>query len=752
MHDSSFLAPIQLLTCGNHLGQDLGLSLFVLLGTLIFSGIKVREDTQEPSDAIALETAKRLTRQLENLPMAVIEWDRHFRVCRWSTTAEKIFGWQADEVLGLHPDEWQFVFAEDQAAIQQAIAQLMNGKQSHTLSQNRNYTKQGSVIHCQWYNSALLDESGNFLSVLSFILDVTERQQAETELRQSKEQLEIILHGVADGITVQDTKGLLYANDAAARLVGYPSVEAFLETSLSELMQKFVVLDERGQPFPLTQLPGRLALQGQQTEELLLQYRLVATGEERWSLVKATPVFNEQGQVQFVINIFHDITERKQAEDSQRFLAEASALLATSLDYQITLENLAKLAVPRLADWCAVDMVDEAQTIRRLAVVHVDPSKVQWAQELQDRYPPNPEDLHGVAKVLRTGESEWYPEIPDALLVTGAQDEEHLAILRNFGFSSAMVVPLKARGRTLGAITFVFAESGRRYREADVRLAEDLTRRAALAVDNARLFEAVQQELTERKRVEEALRTRAAELAHLSKVLTQTNTVLEKRNQELDQFAYIVSHDLKAPLRAIDNLSHWIEEDLQDHLNGDTQRQMSLLRGRVQRMDALINGLLQYSRVGRLKSDLEVVDVNALLADVVDSIAPPASFAIAIAPEMPILLTERLPLEQVFTNLLSNAIKHHNQPDGQIQISVQEQAEFYEFAVSDNGPGIAPEDHERVFGIFQTLKARDQAENTGVGLAIVKKILEDKGGTIRLDSQEGQGATFYFTWQKNSVI
>ena len=261
---------------------------------------------------------------------------------------------------------------------------------------------------------------------------------------------------------------------------------------------------------------------------------------------------------------------------------------------------------------------------------------------------------------------------------------------------------------------------------------------------------AIIRDITDFQETEAKLQSRADMLSQLTANLGQANAALENRNQELEQFAYVTSHDLKAPLRAIANLSEWIEEDLAGQLPEENQQQMRLLRGRVHRMEALINGLLEYSRVGRTQTTTEQIDVADLLADVIDSLDPPDSFTVHVAPTMPTLMTKRMPLRQVFANLISNGIKHHDRDDGQIQISVQDQGDWVEFAVADDGPGIDPEYHHKIFAIFQTLQARDTRENTGVGLAIVKKTVETEGGSIRVDSAEGAGATFYFTWPKQA--
>ncbi len=255
-------------------------------------------------------------------------------------------------------------------------------------------------------------------------------------------------------------------------------------------------------------------------------------------------------------------------------------------------------------------------------------------------------------------------------------------------------------------------------------------------------------DITEQQQATAQLQARAEELTQLNATLASTNTELYLRNQELDQFAYVASHDLKAPLRAIASLSEWVEEDLAERLPEENKRQIHLLRNRVKRMEGLLNGLLQYSRIGRTQIPLETVDVGALLEEIIDTLAPPPTFTIEIGLNMPIIKTRRLSLRQVLANLLENAHKHHPRPDGNVKVSVTDQGRWYEFVIQDDGDGIDPHYHDKIFTIFQTLQARDTQENTGIGLAIIKKILEIEGGSIRVESREGEGAAFRFTWLK----
>jgi PAS domain S-box-containing protein len=262
---------------------------------------------------------------------------------------------------------------------------------------------------------------------------------------------------------------------------------------------------------------------------------------------------------------------------------------------------------------------------------------------------------------------------------------------------------------------------------------------------------AIIRDISDRLQTAAKLKARADELAHLNTALIATNQSLAERNRELDQFAYVASHDLKAPLRAIASLSEWIEEDLAAQLPSENQAQMHLLRGRVNRLEGLLDGLLEYSRVGRTPATFVTVNVATLLAEVITILAPPPTFRVEIAPNMPTFITRKLLLKQVFTHLIDNAIRHHPTETGCVKVSVQDQGDRYEFAIADNGEGIDPQFQAKIYTIFQTLKARDVQENTGAGLAIVKKIVELEGGVISLESAIGAGAIFRFTWLKNPI-
>jgi signal transduction histidine kinase len=232
--------------------------------------------------------------------------------------------------------------------------------------------------------------------------------------------------------------------------------------------------------------------------------------------------------------------------------------------------------------------------------------------------------------------------------------------------------------------------------------------------------------------------------------LTSAYQRIEAVNKELEEFAYVASHDLKAPLRVIDNASKWLEEDLQQHLTDDTRESMNLLRGRIRRMEKLLDDLLEYSRIGRTTDEryAEVIPGDVLLDNILELLSPSQRFTVKVSPDFAGIGVPRMPLQQVLMNLIGNAIKHHDKAEGCIEVTVKDDGARYMFAVRDDGPGIPAQFQDQIFKMFQTLKPRDQVEGSGMGLAMVRKHVEIFGGTMKLESTEGKGSIFSFTWPR----
>jgi signal transduction histidine kinase len=272
------------------------------------------------------------------------------------------------------------------------------------------------------------------------------------------------------------------------------------------------------------------------------------------------------------------------------------------------------------------------------------------------------------------------------------------------------------------------------------RKGEEVKRQAALLLERER--EAIRFKALE----ESELRFR-----HLAEERLQLIAALQRSNRELDQFAYVASHDLKAPLRGIANLSQWLEDDLGETISGDAREKLRLLRRRVTRLESLIQGILDYSRAGRIPRQPVSIDVGKLLTEVIELLAPSNDAAVKVASEMPSLRCTLVPLEQVFMNLIGNALKHARRSDPKVTIEAADAGAFVCFSISDNGPGIAKEHHETIWEVFRTLESRDTVEGTGIGLSVVKKIVESRGGRAWVESRLGSGATFYFLWPKDEA-
>jgi PAS domain S-box-containing protein len=321
-----------------------------------------------------------------------------------------------------------------------------------------------------------------------------------SEVRRVERRLEAALVNLAEAITMTDARGrMVFANQAAADLLGAGSPGELMDAAPGTIMPRFLVTDEHGRELDLESMPGRRLFAGAPHEPLLVRNVVRATGEERWLIVRSSPVTDpDSGHVLYAVNVFENITEVKRVQLAESFMSEASRVLASSMDYGETLAQIARLAVPRIADWCAVDVLDEHGEIERVAVHHSDPGRLELAAQLDRGYRPAPDDPLGVAEVIRSGRARIYSEIDADALAAYARDNEHLALLESIEAKAVIIVPLAAPARTLGAITLVSSDSLRRLTHNDLALAERLGRRAGTAVESARLY-------TERTRIAKVL-------------------------------------------------------------------------------------------------------------------------------------------------------------------------------------------------------------------------------------------------------
>jgi PAS domain S-box-containing protein len=432
----------------------------------------------------------------------VISIDHQGMVVEFNPAAERIFGHSAEEAVGAELADL-VVPPSLRERHRTALRRVVETGESTMLGQRVELIgmrADGSEFPVELAINAIKGTDPPMFT--GTVRDITDRRRADREREellhleqmarvdatQARDQLEAILRGVADAVTAQAPDGrLLFANEAAVELLGYESSEALLAAPIAEILNRFEIFDESGHPFPVDRLPGRRALAEGVGGEVVLRFRVRATGEERWSAVKATPIMDATGAVGMAINVIEDITDHKRAELAQRFLSDSSAMLGSSLDTTEVLGQVASLAVPEVADWCVVDVVADGE-IDRVALAHHDPAVADLADELRRRYPPDPRSETGISAVLRSREAQLHPEISDELLRSASRDDEEYRLLKQIGMRSAMIVPMVARGRSVGALSFVSGPSGRRFDEQDLELAEELARRCATAIDNARLF------------------------------------------------------------------------------------------------------------------------------------------------------------------------------------------------------------------------------------------------------------------------
>lgn len=537
-----------------------------------------------------------------------------------------------------------------------------------------------------------------------------ERVRAQRALQSSEERLATTLRSIGDAVVATDAEGRVeYMNPVAEALTGWRSDEA-RGRLLGEAVRFVDAQTRQPEAGSAIDATGRAPRVDPAASTLLIG----RDGGEIFVEKSVGPILGARGEPVGVVLVFRDVTEKWRAEARGRFLSEASALLASSLDYEQTLSEIARVAVPSIADWCAVELL-EGDSLRSLVICGADPVKSALAQAARQRIPPQTCRVHLAASPLGRGEALLYSRLDEPQLASLARDADHLGLLRRLNPRSALVAPLTARGRTQGTLLFA-ATAPLRFDAADLSLAQELGRRIGLALDNARLFH----------QAHDAVRAR-------------------------DEFLSIASHELKTPLTSLRLHVQGLEREV---CRGEVgpERVVSKLRNADQqagRLAGLINELLDVSNItaGRLHLSPETLDLTALVREVAghfaDSLGRVGCTLELWSPGAVSGHWDRMRLEQIVTNLLSNAIKYGaGKP---IRLTIEKNEHTASLTVADQGIGISPEDLERIFARFERAVSARNYGGLGIGLYIVRRVLDAMGGSIRVRSTPGAGARFRVT-------
>jgi PAS domain S-box-containing protein len=622
-------------------------------------------------------------------------------ILSWNRGAERIYGYTAQEAVGRNID--LVTPPEGRAELRALLDRIGRGEEVQSVSVER-VRKDGERRVISLSLSPVRDGSGAVIGASGIDRDITEQRRAERALAESESRFRILADNAPVMVWMaRPDQGCDWFSRAWLSFRGRS-----LEQESGSGWSQGVHPDDRDRC-----LAARRAA-FESAEPFEIEYRLRhASGEFRWVLERGVP--RRQGDtLAGYIGSCSDIHERKSMEDALRFLSEASAVLASSLDYKATLASVARLAVPRIADWCVVDMVEDDGGLRRLAVAHTDPAKVELAYELHRRFPTPADAPHGPYHVLRTGEPELVPEIPDSMLVASAQSKHHLAILRELGLRSYLCVPLKVAGDARGVITFVTAESGRRYSKQDLLFAEGLAARGAMAVENARLY-----------------------------------SDLREAGRRKDEFLATLSHELRSPLNAVVGWASILRTG--DIDEATRERALDSINRSALLQTQLINDILDVQRLsaGKLRLSLQEVDLQAVIGQALDTVQPAAhAKGIRLVPildsDTGVVSADPDRLQQVVWNLLSNAIKF-TPKGGRVEVRLLRVNSHVEITVEDSGPGIEPSFLPYIFERFRQADSSSTRRHGGVGLglSIVRSLVELHGGTVSAANRTtGRGAAF----------
>lgn len=590
-----------------------------------------------------------------------------------------------------------------------------------------------------WVDVHAMPSERGLLVILRDASALTERKQIEDALRASEEAHRFLTESVPVQVWTARPDGQLdHVNRQVTEYFGRSS-----EQILGEGWQGVI------HPVDLPEVVTRWtdSLTGGTPYEVEFRLRR-ADGEYRWHLGRATPMRDRDGALVRWFGTNTDIDDQRRTGQAQRFMIEASSLLAASLDYETTLASVARLAVPHIADWCAVDLIEGGE-LRSVTVAHADPSKVALAREINRRYPVDPDARTGAPNVARTGKPELVPVIEDWMLAAGARDAEHLRISRELGITSWMCVPLKARGRTIGVISLVAAEPGRHFDHDDLHVAEELARRCAMAIDNANLLRQAQQAEAEMRQRGEDLERRVAErtadVKRAKERIEEAHARLKELDTMKDDFLGALSYQLASPINAVIGYTDLLLEGAGGALREEQRRYVRRITASSKVLLSLVHDLLDMSRMsaGKFELDREVVDPGALALEVLGFLEPLTEMqglrvVSRVGDDLPELSVDAQRLEQVLANVLHNAIQL-TASGGLLRLAVEPAGAAVRFEVQHTGVSLSADDLSRIFRRFTHLGG------AWLGLSIAQRVIEAHGGKMGVDANPGGGNTFWFT-------
>ena len=503
-----------------------------------------------------------------------------------------------------------------------------------------------------------------------------------------------------------------------------------------------------------------------------IEYRLYHAESDsyRWVIGRAMPFRDENGKIQKWYGTCTDIDDQKRSADQQRFLADIAKEMSSTFDAKKLLNKLTKLSVPSISDWCTVDLYSEERGFEQMSASHVDPKKIKLAKRYRELNPLRLEDDTAIPRMLRTGQPEFYQTITNEMIEASVKDPETLEFMKSLELSSIMIVPLQVNEKTVGALSFVCAGSGRHFSDNDFQMAKELATRVSLAMSNAKLFTDTQNEIKRREELEVQLRhekrtlesrvkERTSQLQltnqglmaeigkrqYAEKELSAYSDELTRSNKELEDFAYVASHDLQEPLRKIQAFGNLLLGEYGDSLGVEGADYLKRMHSAANRMSTLIEDLLAFSRVTRTAHRKQAVDLEVVLNDVVSDLETRIAETKAEVKigKLPTVSADPTHMRQLFQNLIGNAIKFHRPDvDPRVVVSSKQKDGGYQITVSDNGIGFDEKYLDRIFAVFQRLHERSNYEGTGIGLAVCRKIVERYDGTITARSTKNEGSTF----------